>query len=73
MKNTNKVDKVNHWDFSFINYTLFLIGICLIALGYYLMYNGDVNSTQSIVISPIILVIGYCVFIPIAIMYKPKD
>jgi len=35
-----------------------------------LMYTGTVNSFQSLTLSPVLLVIGYCVIIPISIFYK---
>ena len=71
-KNLNKLDVSNFWNFNFINYLLFFIGIIFIAAGYIIMYLGEVNSTQTLVTSPRLLIIGYCIFIPIAIIYKPK-
>ena len=32
--------------------------------------TGGVNSFQSLTLSPILLVLGYCVVIPISIFYK---
>ena len=58
------------WPFGKKNYLLFFIGILAIILGYIIMYLGTTNSFQSIVLAPIILVVGYCVIIPIAIMIK---
>ena len=60
------------WTFTSINYTLFLIGVLFIFLGYILMYYGEVNSFQSIKLSPIFLIFGYCILIPISIIYKKK-
>ena len=37
------------------------------------MGTGELNSTQSLTVSPIILLIGYLVIFPVAIMYKKKD
>tara|TARA_Y100000994_G_scaffold249078_1_gene258945 strand:+ start:1027 stop:1251 length:225 start_codon:yes stop_codon:yes gene_type:complete len=69
--NKGKVDNsIADWPFTYVNYLLFLIGILLITIGYILMYTGDVNSFQSLTLSPIILVIGYCVIIPISIFYR---
>ena len=47
------------------NYLLFLIGVMTIVSGYVLMY-----LTADIVWAPVMLVIGYCVIIPISIMIK---
>jgi len=44
------------------NYVLFAIGIFVIAIGYITLGYG------SITLAPILLVLGYCVIIPIAII-----
>jgi dipeptide/tripeptide permease len=63
----------NSWSFGKINYQLFGIGLLTIILGYVLMAMGETESIQSIKISPIILIIGYCILIPAAILVKPKQ
>ena len=63
----------NSWSFGKINYQLFGIGLLTIILGYVLMAIGETESIQSIKISPIILIIGYCILIPAAILVKPKE
>ena len=73
MERTNKdniENTMNNWSFESINYWLFFIGISFILFGYLLIYTGEVNSFQSLSLSPILLVIGYCVIIPISIFYK---
>jgi hypothetical protein len=54
------------------NYILFAIGIFIIVIGYITLGYG------SITLAPILLVLGYCVLIPIAIIInggkeKPKE
>ena len=61
------------WSFGKINYQLFGIGLVTIILGYILMAAGETESIQSIKIAPLILIIGYCVLIPAAILVKPKN
>lgn len=60
------------------------VGIGVILLGYLLMFTGVTeepavvdgtwNNPLAVVVSPILLVIGYCVIIPLAIlkMFRPK-
>ena len=55
------------WNFKKQNYIIFGAGIASIMLGYFLMSIGGHNSILSTKISPIILIIGYCVLIPISI------
>jgi hypothetical protein len=43
---------------------LFAAGMCAIVLGYYLL------SRNSITLAPLLLVIGYCVLLPLAIVAK---
>ncbi len=48
------------------NYILFAIGLFVIVLGYITLGYG------SITLAPILLVLGYCVIIPIAIIINGK-
>ena len=61
------------WSFSTVNYYLFGIGLALIILGYIVMANGEVNSYQSLTVAPIILFVGYIIFIPAALIYRDKN
>ncbi len=61
----NKSGIFHSWPFGKKNYLLFLIGVLTIIAGYTIMY-----LTANIVLAPIMLVIGYCVIIPISIMIK---
>tara|TARA_B100002052_G_C15418650_1_gene391780 strand:+ start:310 stop:510 length:201 start_codon:yes stop_codon:yes gene_type:complete len=61
----NKSGIFHSWPFGRKNYLLFLIGVITIVAGYVLMY-----LTADIVWAPLVLVIGYCVIIPISIMIK---
>lgn len=54
------------------------IGVGVILLGYILMYTGVTeepavvdgkwNNPMAVVVAPLLLVVGYCVIIPIAIL-----
>ena len=61
------------WSFGKINYHIFGIGLLTIIFGYIVMATGETESIQSIKIAPLILIVGYCVFIPAAILVKPKN
>ena len=51
--------------FNKINYILFAAGLVIITAGWFLLRAGQIS------ISPIMLILGYCVVIPIAIVLKP--
>jgi hypothetical protein len=54
----------SEWSFGPRNYILFGIALVIIILGYVSLSQG------SITLAPILLILGYCVLIPIAIMLK---
>lgn len=54
------------------NFVIFGIGILAIIIGYIVMATGETYSIQSLVIAPILLLIGYFIIVPISILYKKK-
>jgi len=54
------------WPFGKTNYILFGLALLVIVIGYVLLGSG------SITMAPILLVLGYCVLIPLAIVYRGK-
>ena len=72
-KDTNNNTLFHSWSFGKVNYILSGIGLIVILLAYILMATGETESIQSIKLSPIILIIGYCILIPMGILIKPKD
>jgi len=48
-----------------LNYILFIAGLVVITAGWFLLRAGHVS------ISPILLVLGYCVMIPLGIIVRP--
>ena len=67
--NNNKTVKFS-WPYKRKNYLLFGVGVFVIIVGYLIMYLGEVNSFQSLVISPLFLLAGYLVLIPMALLSK---
>ena len=55
------------------NYIVFGLVVVTIILGYMLMSIGEHDWVLSTKVSPIILIIGYCVLIPISIFKNFKD
>jgi hypothetical protein len=60
------------WAFSRPNYLIFLAGIVLITLAYVVMAMGGNDNFGTLTLAPIMLVIGYLIVIPLAIIYRPK-
>ena len=66
----NKVGLFDSWAFGKINYFLFAAGLALVIFGYIFMASGEVDSFQSLVISPLLLLAGYLVIIPMALLSR---
>jgi len=62
-----------HFAMTSKNYTIITAGIIIIILGYLLMNENSVSGFLPTVIAPILLVFGYCVVIPVGILYKGKE
>ena len=50
------------------NMRIIFAGIAVIVLGYLVMYLSPVMSALALTVSPIILLLGYCVIVPFGIM-----
>ena len=69
--NKEKIESpIENWSFTYINYWLFFIGITFVIVGYIVMHTGGTNSFKSLTLAPILLVLGYCLIIPVSIFYK---
>jgi len=65
------------------NMKIFAVGLAIIIIGFVLLSTGIYkdeatyldtwNNTLSTVVAPVILVLGYCVIIPYALMMKTKN
>lgn len=65
--------KVSQIAFTKSNYRLFGASIVVLLIGYLALSQGPVDGFLSLTLAPIILVLGYCVLIPIAIMYSDRN
>jgi ATP/ADP translocase len=55
------------------NYFFLLLGIALLIIGFYLMSIGNWDNPIALIVSPIILIIGYFLIFPLAIFYSKKQ
>ena len=70
MERKNKKTLQFSWPYKRKNYVLFGVGVFVIIVGYLIMYSGEVDSFQSLVISPLLLLAGYLVIIPMALLSR---
>ena len=64
--------KIESLPFTSSNYQLFALGLVMIILGYVALAQPPADSFMSLTVAPILLVIGYCIIIPAAILYQRK-
>ena len=55
------------------NYYILGAGIVVIVAGYLAMLEGSVEGFLPLVLSPLLLVAGYCILIPLGIMYRKSE
>lgn len=55
------------------NYAIIGVGLLFIIAGYIAMSGNVVEGFSQLTVSPILLLIGYCVVIPIGILYRKKE
>ena len=70
---TRRKNKVTRQTFTKSNYVLFGIGIFILLIGYIALSQGPVAGFLSLSLAPVLLVLGYFVIIPIAIMFTNKE
>ncbi len=66
-KTTDTADDQFKWPFGKKNYLYFGLALIVIIIGYIALWQG------SITLAPILLVIGYCVLIPVAIIVRGRS
>lgn len=52
------------------NFVIIGIGLVVILGGYLAMLEGSVEGFLPLVLAPILLVLGYCVIVPLGILYR---
>lgn len=55
------------------NYIILGIGLFLIVAGYVALSPNTVEGFMPLVLAPILLVLGYCVVIPLGILYRKRE
>jgi hypothetical protein len=55
------------------NFMILGTGLGVILAGYLAMLTGGVEGFLPLVVSPILLMLGYCVIIPLGILYRKRE
>jgi DUF3098 family protein len=54
------------------NFMILGVGLLCIVLGYVALSGNVVEGFRQLTLAPILLLLGYCVIIPVGIMYRKK-
>jgi hypothetical protein len=65
-----RITREEHLPLGRENFIILGIGLAVIVVGYLAMIGAPVEGFLPLVLSPILLVAGYCVIIPLGIMYR---
>ncbi|MDK9699536.1 MAG: DUF3098 domain-containing protein [bacterium] len=49
------------------------IGVGTLIIGYICLMQGPYNNPLSLTVAPILLVLGYCIFIPLGLALRPEE
>lgn len=60
------------FPFTKLNYQILGAGILCLILGYVALAQDPWDGTMPLVVAPILLMLGYCVIIPIGILFRKK-
>lgn len=74
LKSKKHKKELSHLHFAMTtkNYMIIGAGILIIILGYFFMSENSVDGFLPTVVAPILLIFGYCVVVPLGILYNDK-
>lgn len=73
-KETQKKKSVTHaLPLTARNYQILGVALLCIVLGYVALSQEPWDGTLPLVVAPILLFLGYCVLVPVAILYRRRD
>jgi hypothetical protein len=55
-----------------VNYYILLAGVAVILLGYGALSMNPWDGFMPLTVAPILLVLGYCVIVPVGIVYRKR-
>jgi membrane protein CcdC involved in cytochrome C biogenesis len=65
-----KAFKDDHLPLAKENFVIIGVGLIVILAGYIAMLEGSVEGFLPLVLAPILLILGYCVIVPLGILYR---
>jgi hypothetical protein len=72
ISNKPKSPLIGEFPFTKTNYLILGVGILSIVLGYIALSQDPWDGNMPLVVAPILLVVGYCVLVPLGILFRKK-
>ncbi len=67
-----KAKKIEILPLEAVNYKILIAGVVVVVLGYVALGMEPWDGFMALTVAPILLLIGYCVVIPVGIIYRKK-
>jgi len=67
-----KVKKIELLPLDAVNYKILIAGIVVVILGYVALGMEPWDGFMALTAAPILLLVGYCIIIPVGIIYRKK-
>ncbi len=61
------------WPFTLKNLFIGLGGLVVLVVGFYFLAQGPHDAASSMTVGPLLLLLGYLVVLPLAILFKDKS
>ncbi len=67
-----KAKKIEILPLEAVNYKILVAGVVVVVLGYIALGMEPWDGFMALTVAPILLLVGYCIIIPIGIIYRKK-
>ena len=67
-----KAKKIEILPLEAINYKILIAGVVVVVLGYVALGMEPWDGFMALTVAPILLLVGYCIIIPVGIIYRKK-
>jgi hypothetical protein len=67
-----KAKKIDILPLEAVNYKILIAGVVVVILGYVALGMEPWDGFMALTVAPILLLVGYCIIIPVGIIYRKK-
>ena len=67
-----KAKKIEILPLEAVNYKILIAGVIVVVLGYVALGMQPWDGFMALTVAPILLLVGYCIIIPVGIIYRKK-